>query len=116
MPEWLSRLIARVPGIGPAEAMPMSCPWCHAPAGPRLVRRATRMPAQASLTCPDCGTASPVSLWHLEGQIAALQAASSATVTQLESFSGEQRDRLEARLRGSHEEIERVLKRPGKPD
>jgi hypothetical protein len=116
MPEWLSRLIARVPGLGPAEAMPMSCPWCHAPASTLLLRRAGRMPAQAPLGCPNCGTSSPVSLWHLEGQIAELQAASSATVTQLESLSGEQRDKLEARLRRSHEEIERVLKRPRKPD
>jgi hypothetical protein len=74
-----------------------------------LLRQAKGLPAHAQLTCPSCSKASPVSYWHLEGEIDGLASVSGGTVVQIDAFSREKRDRIEARLRQSHDEIERTL-------
>jgi hypothetical protein len=109
MPEWFSQLIGHRPARQRTADMALGCPWCHVTASDALLRQAKGLPAHARLTCPSCSKASPVSYWHLEGEIDGLASVSGGTVVQIDAFSREKRDRIEARLRQSHDEIERTL-------
>lgn len=64
---------------------PMACPWCHADPSAEVRRAARLVLADAPLRCdqPGCGNSSPLSYWHLEGQVAELAEASEEALDEL---------------------------------
>lgn len=94
-----------------SAVQPMACPWCHAVPSEDVCRAAGSLPADAPVRCdrPGCGNISPLSYWHLEGQVTELAEASEEALDELSRLSPEQRRHVEERLRQANDEFSALI-------